>query len=199
MKRLIAFSVLLAAFFSVQAQETKLPPPVKTGGKPFMETVAARHSERAYVKREMPPQMLSSLLWAANGFNRDGKRTVATAWNKQEMAVYVVLDDGAYLYDAQAHALKLVAKGDFKKALGQPEVTNIAALSIVMVADLNKSSIDNARIGTGGISQSIYLFAASEGLGTVARGSFKAAELAKALKLNSKQAITLVQPVGFLK
>lgn len=199
MKRLIAFSILLTAFFSAQAQDIQLLPPAKTGGKPFMETVAARQSERAYVKREMPQQMLSSLLWTANGFNREGKRTVATGLNRQEMSLYVVFDDGAYFYDAHAHMLKLVAKGDFKDALGQPDVTNNAALSIVMVADLNKSTIDYGRIDTGAISQNIYLFAASEGLGTVARGSFKAAELAKALKLNDKQAIILVQPVGFLK
>ena len=164
-----------------------------------MEAVAARHSERAYVKREMPQQMLSSLLWTANGFNRDGKRTVPTARNKQEMSLYVVFENGAYFYDAHTHTLKLVTKGDVRDALGQPEVTNNAALSIVMVADQNKSTIDYARIGTGYISQNIYLFAASEGMGTVARALFKADELAKALKLNDKQAIILVQPVGFLK
>lgn len=199
MKRLIASFVMFSALLTAQAQVIQLPPPLKTGGMPFMETVNARHSERTYVKREMPQQMLSTLLWAANGFNRDGKRTVATGWNKQEVSVYVVMNGVAYLYDAKAHALKLVAKGDFSKGLGQPEVTNNAALSVVMVADLNKSSIDSARIGTGGTSHSIYLFAASEGLGTVARGSFKAGELSKALKLNDKQVITLVQPVGFLK
>lgn len=181
------------------AQDIKLLPPSKTGGKPFFETVNARHSERTYVKKEMPKQMLSNLLWTANGFNRADKRTVPTAKNKQEMELYVMFDNGVYFYDAKANILKFVANGDFRAALGQPEISDNAALSIVMVADLNKSSIDYARIATGFISQNIYLFAASEGLGTVARGSFKADELAKALKLNDKQAITLVQPVGFLK
>jgi nitroreductase len=68
-----------------------------------------------------------------------------------------------------------------------------------MVADLNKSAIEHARISAGFISQNIYLYAASEGLGTVVRGSFKGDELAKALRLSDKQAVILVQPVGFLE
>lgn len=199
MKRLIFSISLLFAVSLASAQDISLPPPVKAGGKPFLETVNARHSERTYVKKDMPPQMLSNLLWTANGFNRAGKRTVATSYNKQEMEIYVVLDKGVYFYDARAHHLKLVAAGDFRTALGQPNISNEAALSIVMVADLNKSTLDYARIATGSISQNIYLFAASEGLGAVSRGSFNAAELAKALQLNDKQAITLVQAVGFLK
>jgi nitroreductase len=83
--------------------------------------------------------------------------------------------------------------------LGQPQISNEAAVSVVMVADLGKSSIESARISTGYISQNIYLFAASEGLGTVARGSFKKDELAKVLQLEHSQLIILVQPVGYLK
>lgn len=199
MKRLLASLCLLLAAFTAQAQDITLPQPVKAGGKPFLDAVNARRSERTYVKKAISKQMLSNLLWTANGFNRPGKRTVPTSRNKQEMELYVVFDNSVYFYNAYTHVLKWVANGDFRSALGQPEVTNNAALSIVMVADLNKSSLDNARIGTGYISQNIYLFAASEGLGTVARGSFNAKELSKALRLNDRQAITLVHPVGFLK
>ena len=179
-----------------QAQDVNLLPPQKTGGKSFLETVNLRRSERSYVKKELPAQQLSNLLWVANGFNRDDKRTVPTAMNLQEMELYVLLDDGVYFYDAKQHHLKAVAKGDFKDALGQPDISNNAALSIIMVADLNKSSVESARISSGYISQNIYLFAASEGLGTVARGSFKQDELSKLLGLTDKQTVILVQPVG---
>ncbi|MDR0969800.1 MAG: SagB/ThcOx family dehydrogenase [Lentimicrobiaceae bacterium] len=190
---------LFCITLGLQAQNIKLPTPEKTGGKPIMETLNERRSERSYVKKEMSEQMLSNLLWAANGFNRDERRTAPTAMNKQEMELYVMFDSGIYFYDAKANVLKLVAKGDFKEALGQPQISNDAALSIIMVADTNKSSIEWAAVSTGYISQNIYLFAASEGLGTVARGSFKKEELSKALQLKENQQITLVQPVGFLK
>ena len=115
------------------------------------------------------------------------------------MELYLVLDTSVYFYDAKQHLLQFIGNGDFTIALGQPNITNEAAVSIVMVADLEKSSIESARISTGYISQNIYLFAASEDLGTVARGSFKKDELSKVLQLQHTQSIILVQPVGYLK
>ena len=54
------------------------------------------------------------------------------------------------------------------------------------------------RHGTRGfISQNIYLYCASVGLGTVVRGSFNSDELAKILKLNEKQKVVLTQTVGY--
>ena len=199
MKKGILFAALACMAGFAPAQDITLPTPAKTGGRPFLETVNARHSERSFVKRELPASLVSTLLWVANGYNRADRRTVPTAMNKQEMELYVILDDGAYFYDAAKHVLKRIAKGNFKEALGQPQITLNAALTIVMVADLNKSSIDMARISTGYISQNIYLFAASEGLGSVARGSFDGAALSSVLRLESHQTITLVQPVGYLE
>jgi SagB-type dehydrogenase family enzyme len=199
MKKLSLSFVLLFLAIIIQAQDVNLLPPAKTGGKPFFETVNERRSERTFVKHEMPLQTLSNLLWVANGFNRPDKRTAPTGMNKQEMELYVVCDAGVYFYDAKQHLLKLIASGDFKAALGQPQISNDAAVTVVMVADLDKSSIENAKISAGYISQNIYLFAASEDLGTVARGSFKNDELSKALQLKNNQAVILVQPVGYLK
>ena len=199
MKKTILTLVTICLALLANAQDINLPAAQRTGGKPFMETVNERRSERSFVKQEMQPQMLSNLLWAANGFNREDKRTVPTAMNRQEMELYVVFDNAAYFYDARNNVLKLVAEGDLRAGLGQPQITNNAALTIVMVADLDKSSRESAGVSTGYISQNIYLFAASEGLGTVARGSFNGDELATVLELTDKQAITLVQPVGFLE
>jgi SagB-type dehydrogenase family enzyme len=198
--RKIFLSLVLSLFIlTIQAQDINLLPPTKTGGKPFFETVSERRSERAFIKREMPLQTLSDLLWVANGFNRPDKRTAPTGSNKQEMELYVLCDTGVYFYDAKQHLLKFVAQGDFRIALGQPHISGDAAVSIVMVADLNKSSIESARMSSGYISQNIYLFAASEDLGTVARGSFKRDDLTKVLQLKDNQSIILVQPVGYLK
>ncbi|MDR1342248.1 MAG: SagB/ThcOx family dehydrogenase [Prevotellaceae bacterium] len=199
MKKNLVLCIMLGFAVVLQAQDIKLNAPEKRGGKTVLEALNERHSERAFVKKTMPAQTLSNLLWAANGFNRDDKRTAPTAMNRQEMELYVVFDNAAYFYDAKKNVLQRVVDGDVRNALGQPNITNNAALSIVMVADLNKSAIEHARISAGFISQNIYLYAASEGLGTVARGSFKGDELAKALRLSEKQAVILVQPVGFLK
>ena len=199
MKKIFVLFAFAGFAYSLQAQDIKLNAPTRSGGKAFMETLNERRSERSFVKKEMPVQLLSDLLWAANGFNRPDKRTAPTASNTQELELYVVLDDAAYFYDAKQNILKFIAKGDFSAAIGQPAITNKAAVSIVIVADAGKTSPKYAYLYSGYISQNIYLYAASAGLGTVARGSYNGEELFKALKLTGKQEVTLVHPVGFLQ
>ena len=52
-------------------------------------------------------------------------------------------------------------------------------------------------VDCGFISQNIYLYCASVGLGTVVRGSFNGDELAKILKLDEKQKVVLTQIIGY--
>ena len=182
------------------AQDIQLNAPQKTGGKSLMETLSERKSERSYIKKEMSIQQLSDLLWATYGFNREDKRTVPSSQNRQEIDVYVMFDNGLYFYDAKENLLRLIKSGDFREALGQPHISMDAAFSFVFVANLDKaSSRDAAFTDTGYISQNVYLYAASFGLGTVARGSFNRNELTQVLNLNENQLITLVQPIGFLQ
>lgn len=200
MKKGLIFIVFISFVGSIIAQDIKLVAPIKTGGKPLMETLNARQSHRDFEKKDLPAQMLSDLLWAANGFNRDDKRTVPTSQNRQEMDVYVMFETGIYLYDAKAHVLKLVKKGDFRKDLGQANISENAALSLIYVANMDKASNREAGfIDSGFISQNVYLYCASAGLGTVVRGSFTRPNLHKTMELTDNQEITIVQAVGFIK
>jgi nitroreductase len=54
------------------------------------------------------------------------------------------------------------------------------------------ASVDAAFIG-----ENVYLVCASEGLGSVFRGSFDGPKLAKLLHLPSEQIVTFVQTVGY--
>lgn len=200
MKKVLLAVVLFCFIGTISAQDIQLLPPVRSGGKPLMEALNDRQSHRNFEKKDLPAQTLSNLLWAANGFNRDDKRTVPTSQNKQEMDVYVVFSSGIYLYDAKANTLLLKEKGDFRAALGQPNITDNAALTLVYVANLDKASNREAGfIDSGFIAQNVYLYCASEGLGSVVRASFTRPGLHEAMKLGEKQVITIVQAVGFIK
>ncbi len=203
-------ALLLIPVSLVTAQENKpvaLPAPQTTGGKPLMQALNERQSTREFSPQKLPPQVLSNLLWAAWGINRaDGRRTAPSASNRQEMDVYVVTGDGAYVYDAKANALNPVVSGDIRKSAGTQEFVVQAPLNLVYVADLSKmggndenSKIATANADTGFIAQNVYLFCASEGLGSVVRGSAPRAELARALKLRPDQRVTLAHTVGYLK
>ena len=165
-----------------------------------MEALNERQSHRSFEYKEMPTQTLSDLLWAAYGFNREDKRTVPSSQNRQEVDVYVMLSSGIYIYDAKDNVLKMKEKGDFRKALGQPNISENASLTLIYVANMDKASNREAGfIDSGFIAQNVYLYCASVGLGSVARGSFTRPDLQNTLKLTDKQEITFVQPVGYIK
>jgi nitroreductase len=116
----------------------------------------------------------------------------------------VIMKDGAYLYDAKANSLRVVAKGDLRKLTGKQEFVSTAPLNLVYVADIAKmkgaSSEDQALYSgadVGFISQNVYLFCASEGMATVVRGSVDRAALAQALNLPKQKKIILAQTVGY--
>lgn len=198
---LIAICLLASATLVFAQQETiELPTPTKTGGKPLLETLNERQSMRTFSDKELDNQTLSNLLWAANGFNRLDKRTAPSSQNRQEIDIYVMFKDGVYFYDAKENKLKLHTKGDFREGLGSQNYVYDAAVNLVFVANLDKASNREAGyMDTGYISQNVYLFCASEGLATVARGSHNRAKLSASLNLSDKQEVTLVQPVGYTK
>jgi SagB-type dehydrogenase family enzyme len=189
------------------AESIALPAPRTEGGKPLMQVLNARHSTREFSTEKLSPQTLSNLLWAAFGVNRtDGKRTAPSAVNWQEMDIYVTLPEGAYLYDAKAHRLNLVAPEDLRAATGSQPFVGTAALNLVYVADMakaSKTSPENQAIwvpaDAGFIAENVYLFCASEGLNVVVRGMVPRDTLAKALKLRPEQKIMLAQTVGYPK
>ena len=171
-----------------------------TGGKPLMQALSERKSIRSYQDKSLSDQTLSNLLWAANGFNRPDKRTAPTANNRQELELYVALKSGIYLYDAQNNRLKLIRKGDFRKNTGVQDFVATAAANIIFVSDLGKASSEQyAFTDCGFVAQNIYLYCASEGLGSVVRGSFDKDELAKLLNLTGKMQVLLTQSVGYPK
>ena len=103
---LLAMSMVGSAL-AREIDAIKLPPPEMAGGKPLMQALKERHSTREFATKPLPPQILSNLMWAAVGVNRpnSGKRTAPSARDWREIDVYVVLQDGAYRYDSQAHTL----------------------------------------------------------------------------------------------
>jgi len=197
-----------AAISAQELQVIKLSAPDKTRGTATMKALADRHSDREYDSKELSLKDLSDLCWAANGINRpDGKRTAPSAMNRQEIDVYVVRKDGAYLYDPQAHALNPLTKGDFRAAVaGGQDFVKDAPVSIVLVINLDKLG-DPAKeqtklmgsVDAGIVCQNINIFCAAAGLSTVPRATMDKAELAKALKLKDTQLAIMNNPVGYPK
>ncbi|MGE0285381.1 MAG: nitroreductase family protein [Bradyrhizobium sp.] len=184
-----------------------LPAPDKTGGMPLMEAIAQRRSMREFSREELPLPLLANLLWAANGINRpDNGRTSPSAMNAQEIDIYVALAGGAYLYDAAANALQLVAGSDVRRVTGYQDFVDEAPLDLVYVADHSRMKLvpvssreSFASAAAGAIAQNVYLFAAANGLATVIRAWIDREAIANALGLPHDHQVLLSQTVGFPK
>ena len=112
---IFASLLLVVTMYAQDLKAIKLSSPDKNRGSSVMKALSDRHSDREYAAKELSLQDLSDLLWAANGINRpDGKRTAPSALNKQDIDIYVIMKEGAYLYDAKANSLQPIAKGDHR-------------------------------------------------------------------------------------
>lgn len=206
--RVFAVACLVAPILAATAAspQTALPPPQTQGGKPLMEALNSRKSSRDFRPDNLPPQVLSNLLWAAFGVNRkeSGGRTAPSAHDSQEIEVYLATADGLFLFEARTHSLKTIHSGDIRAKTGLQSFVAEAPLDLIYVADLRRmhdaSEADRnfyTVVDAGFISENVYLFCASEGLATVVRGSIDRPALARAMRLRPEQRIILAQSVGY--
>lgn len=202
MKKNVLTSVVLGVLvLSASAADIKFPAPVKKGGMPLNEALCKRQTIRQYQAKPLSVSCMGNLLWAAFGINRaNGKFTAPTAANRQEIRLFLLTADGAFAYCPKTHQAKQITKKDLRSYAGVFK----APCYVVIAADLDKAASRHyAVMDVGYVSQNIYLYCASEGLGTCAIGSFarikkgnRGKVLRDGLKLPSNVEIFLTHSVG---
>lgn len=217
MKKFLSATFLAAMIFlpttSHAAQsEIVLPALNLQSGLSVMNALNQRATSRNFVDKDLSPEQLSKILWAANGVNRydTQKRVNPVANGVYCVEVYAVTREGIYLYDAANHKLKLIAEGNYRMTTttGQNFVGN-AAVNLVFVekpdawSSLRKippreAQLSCANIAVGAMVQSVALAAETEGLGNCVRGSINREKFAKVAGLKAEN-ILLAQSVGFIK
>ncbi len=189
---------IISIIASVTINAEVLPTPNTTGGKPLMQVMNERKSSRDYQPGQaISKQDLSNMLWAAWGVTHDGKHTIATAMNRQELILYVVTPTEVSRYNPEANTLTTVNTGDFRKYSTMQDFAAIAPINIVLVVDTSKQErVEFQGYTAGAASQNIYLYCAQAGLKSVVRAGFDRENLPKALKLSANERILFVQTVG---
>jgi len=202
---------------SLDLQPIVLLKPEKEGGKSLLASIQGRRTTRNISSRELSPQVLSNLLWAAFGVNREQAafnkpgRTAPSASNSQEIDLYVALSEGVYLYNAIEHRLNPVAAGDFRRRAGRGRAAT-APVNIFYVVDRTRYDLGpdqpDRAIGdpevqksyyytdTGFIAQNVYLFAASYGLAAWFHNCNKENTISE-FKLKPEQKVLFAQTVGY--
>jgi len=201
----IAFLLSASSGFTQVLETIKLPEPRKTGGMPLFEALNLRQSLRDYSPRQLDMQTVSNLLWSAFGINRpDGKRTAPTARDWREFDIYVVKADGWYLYEPVEHTLLKMGSEDLREYAGRQDFVHTAPLTLIFVADYDRmtNASDEVRdfyaaTDVGFISQNVYLFCASEGLGTCVLGQVDRDKMREVFRLRPGQRVVLSQTMGY--
>ncbi len=211
MKKLSVILLLSVVLVGARAQAPaviKLNTPDLQSGKLLMQALKERQSSAGFTDKEIPIKELSNLLWAAFGVNRpeNGKRTAPSGSNRQEIEIYTFSKQGIYHYNAAKHELELVKEGDYRSLTGRGEAAN-AALNLLFIADTEKTGPGEdatkantvSYVNVGYISQNVYLYCASAGIGTRARGGWDSEKLLQIMNLKKSMIIVLGQTVGYTK
>lgn len=159
----LAMGILLYASTSYAETTVNLPKPDMDGGKPLMQVLKERHTNRQIDMKAIDDSMISNLLWATWGVNREnGKHTAPTAMNKQQIKVYLMRADGVWEYLPNGQAIRQVAD----KPLGAPFTDAPVHLLYATPADDHYGPMH-----TGSLYQNASLYCASAGLANVVKAS----------------------------
>ncbi|MCX6645863.1 MAG: SagB/ThcOx family dehydrogenase [bacterium] len=193
----------------------ELPDPVLDSDFSLEETLLSRRSVRSYDDRPLNLEIVSQLLWAAQGITTDwGGRTAPSAGALYPMVIYLVagdvegLDPGVWEYDPVSHSISLIREGDLRlelmgAALGQGPVGDapatlilsaIPSITEVKYGDRSMRYIDTE---VGAICQNVYLQCETLGLGTVAMGAFDDDLVAETV--GTSASVRLIMPVGWVE
>jgi len=201
----------------------RLPRPAFHKARALMRALQLRQTRREFSDRELSPQTLSDLLWAAFGVNRRRGpfggcgRTAASASNSQEIDVYVATASGAYLYDPRRHRLQQVSPQDLRAIAISPGQSPgdrgaHAPVRLIYVADIDRLTHTSGfqepglhdrdvqrayyYVDTGLIAANVYLFAAVTRLAAWFHNCDTDA-LAAVLPLSRTQRVLFAQTVGY--
>lgn len=202
------------------SRSIKLRKPVFAHCSTVFEALKMRKTSRSISDRKIPLQILSDMIWAAQGVNRvrgpygGPGRTAGSASNSQEICVYAATEEGTYLYQPDSHRMTLVAAGDNRSLAighGQRASGANASVCLVYVVDIDKFKTAGYQesglydpeiqksyyfVDTGLIAQNVYLATSALGLVSWFHNCDKT-EVAKVLGLKSHQRALLGQTVGY--
>ena len=177
-------------------------------GATLMEALQNRKSTRRFENRQVSEQDLSNLLWAAAGVNRDnGGRTVPLLG---DIAIYLAMESGVYIYEADDHELRQVLAEDIRGEISsQGPVKEAPVVFILTIDDASfPSYMKDAMEEAHGMdfyygnqvaysTQNIYLYACSNSMNAVVIGGFYREKVDQMLGLDPGHHSYLLQLVGY--
>ena len=197
-----------------------LPQPLFDQCGTVFEALKMRRTCRSISDKKISLQLLSDILWAAQGVNRTQGPfggpglTAGSASNSQEIYINVAMEEGTYLYEPYPHKMTPIATGDSRALAigpGQGMAGANAPVRLIYIVDIDKfksagfqePGLYNAEIqksyyfvDAGLIAQNVYLATSSLRLVSWFHNCNKA-ELANVLNLKPHQRALFGHTIGY--
>ena len=187
-----------------------LPDPIKEGGMGLYESLNLRKSQRDFNNSiHIGPEIISQSVWACYGINREEEKlkTTPSATGWYPLMIYIFLEEGVFLYDADNHSVKKVMDGDHRSITGTQDFVKDARINFVMIADFKKKSkMDpddehkwrSMYLDTGHCAMALSLYASANNMKGVDRAMIEKEEVVKFLGLDpEKYILTLAFSLGY--
>lgn len=201
-------SLLKAQNTDVLKKDIQLVEPNFDQQASLYDALKNRKSTRSFASKKVNDQDLSNLLWAAAGLNREnGGRTVPLLG---DIAIYVAMESGVYLYNANEHSLEQKLTEDIRNKISSQAPVKRAPLVLILTIDdksfapFMKDAMEEAHgmdfyygNQVAYSTQNIYLYAASNDMNAVVLGGFYREKVDEMLSLDTEHHAYLIQLVGY--
>jgi len=187
----------------------QLPAPRLTGPMSIEESLARRHSVRAFAPGQLPLAALSQLLWAAQGMSGSGqRRTAPSAGALYPLEVYAATPDFLAHYSPKGHALRVLRREDVRAVLAhaswEQHFVERAPVVVVLTGVPRRIEVKYGRrrgarylaMEAGHAAQNVLLQAEAMGMAGVPVGAFDDAQVDAALGLPSGEHTLYLLPTG---
>jgi len=186
-------------------EKMQLPKPRTDSDTSIEEALWRRRTVRSYTNEPLTWEQIAQLLWAAQGINRPGTRyrTAPSAYALYPLTLYVVLEDGVYLYFPNEHTVVKTIEGDLRRSLSDQNAVRDATCVFVLCGKFEEMKRRVGEPGTGytyleggHAAQNLMLQATAFGLYGVTAGAITPKQVQTALQIPSEQVPFYLIPIG---
>lgn len=195
---------------AAEAERIALPEPIEFSAITVEEAIAERRSIRDFINQPLDDEVISRLLWSAQGITDParGLRAAPSAGATYPLEVYLVDHRGVFRYLPEGHELEKVLSDDRRSALanaalGQRMIEEAPAslvIAAVPARTARRYGEERARryvyLEAGHAAQNIHLQAVALGLGSVPIGAFRDQQVQQALGMPEDHEPLYIIPVG---
>ncbi len=191
-------------------QAIKLSEPHTDGGIPLDKALKERRSIRSFSEDGLNLDMVSQLLWAAQGVTDDnGHRTAPSAMARYPLEVYLLAENvtgmptGVYRYIPADHSLAIIKQDEvsdyYNASAGFNDWVKTAPAIFIVTGALNSNGQDSSRwvyVEAGAAAENLLLEVVSLDLAATYTAGFNATKIEELLGLPEEEVSIGVIPVG---